>query len=78
MGNIRALRAERRRLTPIRMLVNGGSIAYDRQKRRFTYYHIEVANHAILQAENLGMESYLPAAMPVCLKTDTMSLSSSR
>ncbi|WP_459774180.1 Hint domain-containing protein [Asaia astilbis] len=49
-------------LTPIRMLVNGGSIAYDRQKRRFTYYHIEVANHAILQAENLGMESYLPGS----------------
>ncbi|NVN03927.1 MULTISPECIES: Hint domain-containing protein [Asaia] len=46
-------------LTPIRMLVNGGSIAYDRQKRRFTYYHVEVPHHAIMLAENLGMESYL-------------------
>ncbi|RUT24315.1 hypothetical protein C0V97_17260 [Asaia sp. W19] len=47
-------------LVPMRMLVNGGSIAYDRTRRSYTYYHIETPVHAILQAENLGMESYLP------------------
>ena len=45
-------------LVPVRMLVNGGSIFYDRTIREYTYYHLEVENHALLYAENLRAESY--------------------
>jgi antigen 43 len=46
-------------LIPARMLVNGGSITIAREITDFTYYHVELAQHAILLAEGLPAESYL-------------------
>jgi len=46
-------------LIPARMLVNGGSILLDRSRSRYTYYHLELAQHGILFAEGLPTESYL-------------------
>ncbi len=46
-------------LIPARLLVNGGSIVVDRAIDTFTYYHVELATHAILLAEGLTTESYL-------------------
>jgi antigen 43 len=44
---------------PAKMLVNGGSIAAERDHAPFTYYHIELEAHGILLAENTPSESYL-------------------
>jgi hypothetical protein len=46
-------------LVPARMLVNGRSIFADTGISSFTYYHVELADHAILLAEGLATESYL-------------------
>ncbi|GBQ85709.1 Hint domain-containing protein [Asaia krungthepensis] len=46
-------------LIPIRMLVNGRTIFYDRAMLSYEYFHIELADHAILLAENTPAESYL-------------------
>jgi serralysin len=46
-------------LVPARLLVNGGSIAQERGWRSVTYYHVELAEHAIILAEGLPVESYL-------------------
>ncbi len=46
-------------LVPARMLVNGGSIVIDRSISAYTYYHVELEQHAILLAEGLPTESYL-------------------
>ena len=46
-------------LVPVRMLVNGGSIAIAREIVRFTVYHVELDSHDILMAEGLACESYL-------------------
>ena len=46
-------------LIPARLLVNGASIRRDTTCRRVTYYHVELAAHDILLAENLPVESYL-------------------
>ncbi len=45
-------------LIPVRMLVNGGSIA-PVEMRRFTVFHLELDTHDILLAEGLPCESYL-------------------
>ncbi len=47
------------RLIPARILVNGGSLIFDRSIQAYTYYHIELEHHGILLAENLPAESYL-------------------
>ncbi|WP_181161387.1 Hint domain-containing protein [Labrys okinawensis] len=47
------------KLVPIRMLVNGRSIFYDRSFQTYTYYHVELAEHAIIQANGMLSESYL-------------------
>ncbi|RUT27265.1 hypothetical protein C0V97_03410 [Asaia sp. W19] len=47
------------RLLPIRMLVNGRTIFYDKAILSYEYFHIELADHAILLAENTPAESYL-------------------
>ena len=47
------------RLIPARMLVNGRSIIIDRGIAAYTFYHVELAEHAILFAEGLTTESYL-------------------
>ncbi|GAD25554.1 outer membrane protein [Gluconobacter thailandicus F149-1 = NBRC 100600] len=44
---------------PVRMLVNGGSIAYDRSQSSFFYYHIETADHSVIFADDCATESFL-------------------
>ena len=44
---------------PARLLVNGGSIAFERHARAVTYHHIELGRHGIMLAENLPTETYL-------------------
>lgn len=44
---------------PVRMLVNGGSIAYDRSQSNFFYYHIETADHSVIFANDCATESFL-------------------
>ncbi|MCB8882686.1 Hint domain-containing protein [Acidisoma cellulosilytica] len=46
-------------LIPARMLVNDRSIIIDRTINAYTYYHVELEQHAILLAEGLETESYL-------------------
>ena len=41
-------------------LVNGTSIVKTEPKSAFTYYHVELENHALLLAEGASAESYLP------------------
>ncbi len=48
-------------LIPIRLLVNGASIAFDRAIRRLTYFHLELDRHDLLLAEGLAAESFLDA-----------------
>ncbi|MFC0501707.1 Hint domain-containing protein [Asaia krungthepensis] len=47
------------RFVPVRMLVNGTSVAYDRSFRTYDYHHVELANHAIIFANGVETESYL-------------------
>lgn len=47
------------KLVPIRMLVNGRSIFYDRSFQTYTYYHVELAQHGIIHANGMLSESYL-------------------
>lgn len=44
---------------PVRMLVNGGSIAYDRSQSSFFYYHIETSDHSVIFANDCATESFL-------------------
>ncbi|MBR0560626.1 Hint domain-containing protein [Neokomagataea anthophila] len=44
---------------PVRMLVNGRTISYDRSVVSYQYYHIETENHAIIRANGALTESYL-------------------
>lgn len=44
---------------PVRMLVNGETIAYDQTIRAYTYYHVETAQHAVIMADGALTESYL-------------------
>ena len=46
-------------LVPIRLLVNGGSIAWDMAARRVTYWHVALSRHDLLRAEGLEAESFL-------------------
>ena len=41
-------------------LVNGTSIIKTEPQEAFTYYHVELENHALLLAEGASAESYLP------------------
>lgn len=47
------------RFVPVRMLVNGNSIFYDRTFTSYTYYHIETPKHAVIMADGMLSESYL-------------------
>lgn len=46
-------------LIPARMLVNGKTIYEDRTMGSYSYYHIETAQHSLVEAEGLLSESYL-------------------
>ncbi|MGC8476499.1 MAG: NF038122 family metalloprotease [Acetobacteraceae bacterium] len=54
-------------LIPIRLLVNGASIAFDRAARRVTYLHLRLDRHDLLLAEGLEAESFLDAHAPAWL-----------
>jgi T5SS/PEP-CTERM-associated repeat protein len=45
-------------LVPVRLLINGTSIAQVRRPT-VTYYHVELPRHAVILAEGLTVESYL-------------------
>ncbi|WP_035363194.1 Hint domain-containing protein, partial [Acetobacter pasteurianus] len=47
------------RFVPVRMLVNGSSIFYDRTFTSYTYYHVETPEHAVIMADGMLSESYL-------------------
>lgn len=44
---------------PVRMLVNGSSIFYDRSVSSYRYFHVETEQHSVILAENVATESYL-------------------
>ncbi|MFT8472935.1 Hint domain-containing protein [Acetobacter persici] len=44
---------------PVRMLVNGASIFYDRSLPQYECFHIETAQHAVIRANGALTESYL-------------------
>ncbi|GAN61660.1 hypothetical protein ACI01nite_24700 [Acetobacter cibinongensis] len=44
---------------PVRMLVNGRSIFYDKTFTSYDYYHLETTQHSVLVANNTLSESYL-------------------
>ncbi|GAA4481332.1 Hint domain-containing protein [Gluconacetobacter asukensis] len=44
---------------PVRMLVNGRSIFYDRSITCYDYYHIETDRHSVIMADGVLSESYL-------------------
>jgi len=53
------------RFVPVRMLVNGASIDYDRSFKRYHYYHVELERHSVILANGAETESYLaPAERP--------------
>ena len=45
-------------LVPVRLLINGSSIAQVKRDR-VTYFHVELPRHAVIMAEGLTVESYL-------------------
>lgn len=47
------------RFVPVRMLVNGTSIFYDRSILSYDYYHIETDEHSVILADGMLTESYL-------------------
>ncbi|WP_086644688.1 Hint domain-containing protein [Acetobacter sp. DsW_063] len=44
---------------PVRMLVNGKSIFYDKSYKSYEYFHIETENHSIVSADGVLTETYL-------------------
>lgn len=47
------------KFVPVRMLVNGSSIFYDKSFTSYDYYHLETAEHAVIVADGMMTESYL-------------------
>jgi Hint domain len=48
-------------LLPVRTLVNGRSIFYDRSQASYTYYHFEAGTHALVYADGMAMDTFLDA-----------------
>lgn len=44
---------------PVRMLVNGVSIFYDKSISSYDYYHVETEQHSVITADGMLTESYL-------------------
>jgi hypothetical protein len=44
---------------PVRMLVNGRSIFYDRTITSYSFYHVETQEHSVIWADGMLTESYL-------------------
>jgi hypothetical protein len=53
-------------LIPAKFLVNGDTIAQVRRRIPITYYHIELARHAIVLAAGLPAETYLDTGNRDC------------
>nr|WP_279425392.1 Hint domain-containing protein [Lactiplantibacillus plantarum] len=49
----------RDRFVPVRMLVNGVSIFYDKSITSYDYYHVETEQHSVITADGMLTESYL-------------------
>ncbi|KXV58853.1 hypothetical protein AD947_05420 [Acetobacter tropicalis] len=47
------------RFVPVRMIVNGSSIFYERSVLSYDYYHIETEQHSVIMADGMLTESYL-------------------
>ncbi|MGD7071103.1 Hint domain-containing protein, partial [Acetobacter sp. AAB5] len=47
------------RFVPVRMLVNGSSIFYDKSITSYDYYHVETEEHSVITADGMLTESYL-------------------
>ncbi|MCX2561548.1 Hint domain-containing protein [Acetobacter farinalis] len=47
------------RFVPVRMLVNGVSIFYDKSITSYDYYHVETEEHSVITADGMLTESYL-------------------
>lgn len=47
------------KFVPVRMLVNGVSIFYDKTIHSYDYYHVETAEHSVVMADGMLTESYL-------------------
>lgn len=47
------------RFVPVRMLVNGVSIFYDKSIMSYDYYHVETERHSVITADGMLTESYL-------------------
>lgn len=47
------------RFVPVRMLVNGVSIFYDKSITSYDYYHVETERHSVITADGMLTESYL-------------------
>ncbi|GAN61420.1 hypothetical protein ACI01nite_27200 [Acetobacter cibinongensis] len=47
------------RFVPVRMLVNGVSIFYDKSISSYDYYHVETEQHTVITADGMLTESYL-------------------
>jgi hypothetical protein len=45
-------------LVPATLLVNGATVLHDSSRFAVTYYHVELARHAVIRAENLPCETY--------------------
>jgi antigen 43 len=48
-------------LLPVRTLVNGRSIFYDRSQPSYTYHHFEAGTHALVYADGMAMDTFLDA-----------------
>ncbi|WP_291501435.1 Hint domain-containing protein [Acetobacter sp.] len=47
------------KFVPVRMLVNGRSIFYDRTITSYSFYHVETQEHSVIWADGMLTESYL-------------------
>ncbi len=47
------------KFVPVRMLVNGISIFYDKSITSYDYYHVETDQHSVITADGMLTESYL-------------------
>ncbi|ARW11091.1 Hint domain-containing protein [Acetobacter ascendens] len=47
------------KFVPVRMLVNGSSIFYDKSITFYDYYHVETEEHSVIIADGMLTESYL-------------------
>ncbi|MBF0860898.1 tail fiber protein [Gluconobacter kanchanaburiensis] len=47
------------RFVPVRMLINGRSIFFDKSIVSYDYYHVETEDHSVIMADGVLTESYL-------------------